>query len=115
MPSHKSKILVIVPTLSPGGSERFVSILFNWLNREIFDVKLVVLNSENVFYKVNNLEEVYFLNKKDVRSSLGTLLKIISKENPDVIFSVMTSVNILLSFIKIFYSRFKLVLRETTI
>jgi Glycosyltransferase len=115
MPFLKKKILVIVPTLSPGGSERFVSILFNCLNRDVFDVKLVVLNSENVFYKVNHLDEVYFLNKKDVRSSVGSLIKIISHEKPDVIFSVMTSLNILLSFIKIFYSRFKLILRETTI
>jgi glycosyltransferase involved in cell wall biosynthesis len=111
----KKKILIIVPTLSAGGSERFVSILFNNLDRALFDVKLVVLNSENVFYKVNNTKEVYFLKKKDVKSSLWTLVKIIHFEKPEMIFCTLTSLNILLSFIKVVYSKFRLIIRESTI
>jgi glycosyltransferase involved in cell wall biosynthesis len=111
----KKKILIIVPTLSPGGSERFVSILFNNLDRDLFDVKLVVLNSENVFYKVKNIQEVYFLKKKDVKSSLWTLVKIIHFEKPALIFCTLTSLNILLSFIKVAYFKFRLIIRESTI
>lgn len=115
MSSQKCKILIIVPTLSPGGSERFVSILFNSLDRNIFDVRLAVLNSKNIFYKLNYEEGVYYLNRKDVRSSLWALMKVIGLEKPRIILSTITSLNILLSFIRILYPRFKLVIRESTV
>lgn len=111
----RKKILMVIPTLSAGGSERFVSILFSYLDRTRFDVKLIVLNSAQLFYSLPHTEDIFFLKKKDVRSSLLAILKIIRKEKPQVILSTITSLNILLSFIRVFYPRFKLYIRESTI
>ena len=106
---------MVIPTLSAGGSERFVSILFSYLDRTRFEVKLIVLNSTKLFYSLPHTEDIFFLRKKDVRSSLLAILKIIREEKPQVILSTITSLNILLSFIRLFYPRFKLYIRESTI
>jgi len=111
----KSKVLIIVPTISAGGSERFVSILFNQIDRSKFEVKLVVLDSSTLFYHLSYKEDIIFLNKKEVRSSFLILLKIIKKESPNIIFSTITSLNILLCFIRICYPKFLLIIRESTI
>ena len=101
MPEQKrKKILIIVPTLNAGGSERFVSILFNHLDRSKFEVRLLVLNSNTIVFALNYTEGILFLNKKDVRSSFIVLLKIIRAEKPDIIICTITSLNILLSFIQ---------------
>lgn len=110
----KKKILIVVPTLSAGGSERVISILFNHFDRNRFEVFLIILDSTNVFYSLTNVNNVFYLKKKDVKSSVMTIFRIIRKEKPHVILATMASLNILLSVIHIFYPRFKLFIREST-
>ena len=43
-----NKICLIIPSLKTGGTQRFVSYLFNYLNRELFEVHLILLNGEDI-------------------------------------------------------------------
>ncbi len=114
-PMERKKVLIIVPAQVPGGSERFVSILFNKLSRVRFDVRLIVLKSDVRAYELLYPEDITYYNTKNVRSSIGVVLKEIRKQQPDVVFSTITSLNILLSFIRFFYPFFSLIIRESTI
>ena len=112
----KKKILIVVPSMNGGGSERVMSILANGLDRKKFEVILVLLKKEGEYLK--NLKDdlkIVDLQAQQIRYSVLKLYKLIRKEKPSVIFSTLGSLNLILSFLKLIFKDIKFIARESSI
>lgn len=101
---RKSKIIFIIPNFGAGGAERVLSIILKHLNRKRFIMVCIVYDDTRV-YDVPDDVKIYFLDAPGTRKLSGKMLnalkrifgirKIIKGENPDVVFSFISTVNIL--------------------
>lgn len=91
----KIKILVFIPTLQCGGSEKFVSLLCNHINTTIFSVGLVVLDNSRPFYTITNPDiDVINLGQSRVRYTLFKIRRIIKQQQPDIVFTTANHLNL---------------------
>jgi len=114
----KKKITLIIPNFDDGGAQRFFANLINVLDYKKFKIILIVFNNNNSkFFKyIPKNIEIYDLNKKRVRYGLFKLYKLISKLNPDLVFSTLTQINIPMAFFKLFFfNKIKFVAREANL
>jgi len=113
----KKKILFIVPSMRGGGSERVISILLKYLNRDKFDITLVLLKKEGQY--LDNLPKdlkIVDLNVKQARYALFKIIKQIKIQKPDIVFSTLGYLNVLMSTIRPFFSKkIKFIARESSI
>ena len=98
------KIVLVIPSLLPGGAERVVSILSqNWVNKK-FDVEIVLLTKTNKFYnldpRIKITEFDYKINLKGIRK-IFSLIKLafkfrkhLSSSRPDFVLSFMNKYNV---------------------
>ena len=104
---HK-KILFILPNLNYGGAEKVVSFIADNLDKNIFDVQLIIigykLESQHV---LKNITPIY-LNKKRVLFSMYALYMYIKKNKVDIVFGTMFHVNCVLGFLHIFLKKLSL-------
>ncbi|MDQ6757643.1 MAG: glycosyltransferase [Bacteroidota bacterium] len=116
-PGKKINLCIIHPNFKCGGSERFISIMCNNINTDAFNVEFYILDGSNPFYQISNPNvKVTFLNIKNVRNSLFTILKIIKKSKPDILFTASNHLNLFLSIFKfLFPQNLKWVARESSI
>lgn len=117
MIQNKIKILLVMPSLHRGGAERVMSILANNLSPKLFDVTLVLLQERGSYLKtLKNDIRLINLNTDKVSKSFIPLRKLIIKENPDIVFSALGHLNLLLSVIKKSINvKTKFIARETNI
>jgi glycosyltransferase involved in cell wall biosynthesis len=111
------RLLIFIPTLQCGGSEKYVSILCNNIDTEKFYVCLVVLNNADPFYEIKNKNiEVIDLKKKRVLFSLFKIKRVVQKYKPDIIFTIANHLNLYLAiFRSLFPENIKFVARESSI
>jgi glycosyltransferase involved in cell wall biosynthesis len=112
----KKKILMVVPSMNGGGSERVMSIIANYLDRDKFIIILVLLKNEGVYLK--DLEkdiDIIDLKSTKIRYSVIKLFKLIKDSNPDIVFSTLGSLNLILVFLKPLFKNTKFVARESSI
>ena len=103
----------MLPTLHAGGAERVISFISQNLNPADFDVKLLVTNNEDeARYDVSGIEVVY-LNKPQVRKSIGGIVRFLRKNKPDIVFSSLVHLNTVLSYISPFFPKTLFIGRET--
>ncbi|MEP6615521.1 MAG: glycosyltransferase [Ginsengibacter sp.] len=108
---------MIVPTLRAGGSERIMSFLANQLNKDYFKVYLCVLDGKDPFYKIDpdHVSQIN-LNSTRARSAIFKIYKLVKNIQPDIVFSTLGHLNILIAFLKYFLSKkIKFVARESVI
>src|SRR5699024_12464580 len=92
---QKKKIMIFMISLGGGGVQRFVMNLISKLNKEKFDLCIALVNKSGVY--LNHLPQdvrIIDLKAKRVHISLIPLIKNLKKEQPDILFSVDTSINI---------------------
>lgn len=107
--------MLFTGSLESGGAERFTVFLCNHLPREIFDLTLVVFSLRGSIYKVNDDVRVINLNR-GYKTSLFHILHVIRKEKPQIIFSTLTVVNIMMAVSRVFISKkIPIVARESSI
>ena len=113
----KVKILIFTPTLECGGSENYVSLLCNNIDKNRFDVTLVVLNDAHPFYTIDNsMIEVIDLGVKRVRNSLFRIKKIVQQKQPDIIFTTANHLNLMFALYRwVFPKKILIVARESSI
>jgi glycosyltransferase involved in cell wall biosynthesis len=113
---HKIKILLLTPTLQCGGSEKFVSLVCNYLNTNLFSVCLVVVNNAKPFYQITNKEiEIIDLKKTRVLFSLAAIKKTVRKFKPDIVFSTANHLNLYIAIFKHQFNRkIKFIAREAS-
>ncbi len=100
-PKTGIRVLIITPTLQCGGSEKFVSLVCNHLNTNLFSICLVVVNNAKPFYEITNKEiEIVDLKKTRVLFSLAAIKKTVNIFKPDIIFSTANHLNLYLAIFK---------------
>lgn len=110
----KIKLLLVVPTLAAGGSEKIISLLANNIKDERIDVTLAVLDNNNKHQQIHEYVNIIYLNTPRVSNSIFKLYKLIKKY--DVVISTLTHLNIILAFLKIFLpKKNKIIARESVI
>jgi glycosyltransferase involved in cell wall biosynthesis len=99
--NKKIKLVILIPTLECGGSEKYVSLLCNNISMQRFAVTLIVLNNAQPFYKISNQAvDVVDLKVKHVRHSLFKISGILKKIQPDIVFSAANHLNVYLAIFR---------------
>lgn len=99
--NKKIKLVILIPTLECGGSEKYVSLLCNNISNQHFAVTLIVLNNTHPFYKIlNPAVNVVNLKVKHVRNSLFKILGVIQQQQPDIVFSAANHLNVYLAIFR---------------
>jgi glycosyltransferase involved in cell wall biosynthesis len=92
--------------MSGGGAQKVISTLLNHLDTNKFDINLVLISKDGRF--INEIPKhitVIDLNTKRVRNSIFKIIKTINNEKPDIVFSTMGHLNLLLAMIRPFLSK----------
>lgn len=98
---HKIRILIVIPTLQCGGSEKYVSLLCNNTGNPQMEITLVVLDNSRPFYTISNPSvTVIDLRTKQVRHSFFKLRAIIKKTGPHIIYSNANHLNLYFAIFK---------------
>ncbi len=114
--SRKIKLLIFIPTLECGGTEKYVSLLCNNIDTNKFDVTLGVLNDAHPFYEIKNTIEIVDLHTKRVRNSLFKIKKLVRQQQPDIIFSNANHLNLLFAISRwMFRKELLIIARESSI
>lgn len=111
------KILFIVPSMRGGGAERVVSILVSHLDKTKYQIKLVLLKAEGKYLEdIPNSVEIVDLKASKARYALLKLFKLIKKEKPDIVFSTLGYLSLMIALVHPFLSKhIKFIARETSI
>lgn len=97
----KIKLLVLIPSLQCGGSEKYVATLCNNIDTQKFDITLAVINNAAPFYTITNAAvKLVDLQKKAVRHSFFAIRKLVKKIKPDIIYSNANHLNLFLAVFK---------------
>ena len=93
---QKTKILFTLPNLNSGGAERTIVNIINSLDENCFDIHLLLINSSGSLHSFlkSNIKTTS-LNIKKTRYALIPLIRGIKKINPDIIFSTLQRMNLL--------------------
>lgn len=100
--TKKIKIAFVMPHLSVGGAESVVKNFIQNLNREKFDITLILISELSDdqaidFQNVNILE----CKQDKLRNAIPGLVQFLRKSNPDIIFSSLAYLNLLLIFLSL--------------
>ena len=113
----KLRIVFIIPSLHTGGSERVMLHLVRHLDRNKFDLILLVLKQEGGMLRFvpDDIQVVYFHFTRTVYSVFSILLAV-RKYRPDILFSTLGHVNLLVALLKPFLpKKCFLIARESSI
>ena len=114
--SQKIRLLIFIPTLECGGTEKYVSMLCNHIDTNRFDVTLAVLNDAHPFYEIKNTIEVVDLQTSRVRNSLFKIKKLVKQKQPHIIYSNANQLNLLFALSRWMFPKEILVIaRESSI
>ncbi len=98
--NDKKKYAIVIPSLSMGGAERVASELANEMIKRNIDVQFVLLDNDDVYYKLDKRIDVTFIdydkNKNKISRNCFRIKKIrhFLKENSiDIVISFLTSAN----------------------
>ncbi|MFC1521614.1 glycosyltransferase [Elusimicrobiota bacterium] len=113
--SKRKRVLMVLPSLEGGGSERVISTLLRYIDRDRFHVGLALENACGP-YKSDVPEDitVFDLGAKRTRNAILSLIKLIRRFDPDVVLSTIGQVNLLLLGIRFLTGgKYRLLIRET--
>jgi len=107
--------MFIVPSMRGGGSERVISILLKYLSRTKYDIILVLLKNEGKYLDdLPNDIKIIDLNVRKARFSIFKIRNAIKRFEPDIVFSTLGHLNLLISMIRPFLSKkIKFIARES--
>ncbi len=110
----KKKILFVLPTLNMGGAEKVTVNILNKLDKNLFNITLVVIDS-----KYKHLEsyidediDLKYLKITKTRNAFFAIFKQIIIFKPTIVYSTLNRTNILILIIKLLYPYFKVLIRE---
>lgn len=111
--NKKFKVLFVLPSLIGGGAERVFTYLINHIDRERFEPHLALGAKRGAYlHDISDDVSIYQLNGERARNATPSLIKLVRKIRPDVVFSTV-GMNFANSFGRIFYpSGTRIVLRE---
>lgn len=113
--NKKTKILFYMYYLNGGGAERTIINIINNLDREKFEVLLVLGSSGEHHYleTISTDVKITYLKCSRIRNSILGLRKVIISENPDILFSTLNLNNISLLISKMMtFKKIPTIIRE---
>ena len=114
--TQKIKLLLFIPTLECGGTEKYISLFCNHINTDKFDATVVVLNNAYPFYEINYATKIIDLRVKRVSRAFFRIKKIIKEQQPDIIFSAANHLNLLFALSgRILTKKIPVIARESSI
>jgi len=110
----KIKLLIFLPHLIGGGAERVTVNIIKLLDKEVYDISLVVLSTQNSVYDLSMLDiKIIELHSSKTLFSILKLRQLIKDIDPDILFSTLFRGHIALNIALLFLSlKAKLVLRS---
>lgn len=109
--TEKIRIVFIIPTLTLGGTEKQQILIFNSIDRNVFEPRLFVFKN-----KVELLPQIKYVNEVKVYDSKGILslvfsgiIKDLKDFKPDIIHSQMYNANLFSRFFSIFIPKAKII------
>ncbi len=97
----KKNIIFFLHDLYVGGAEKNLVNYANYLSNNNINVKLICLSAKGILKKnIDRKVKVIDLNKKRLKNSIFPILKIINKTKPDILFSSLLHISLLLCFFK---------------
>lgn len=115
--NNRVSILVIIPSLHTGGSERVILHLVRNLNRTKFAITLLVLNKEGALQKMipDDIEVIYFKFARTSRA-VFSIIKLIWTRRPGIVLTTLGHLNLLIAAFSWFLpSKTAYVARESAI
>ena len=97
----KKNIIFFLHNLNVGGAEKNFINYANYLSNNNINVKIVCLSAKGILKKnINRKVKVIDLNKKKLKYSIFSILKIINSTKADILFSSLLHISLLLCFFK---------------
>ncbi len=110
---EKIKVTFAIPTLSAGGAERVMSYVAQNLDKDKFEVSLLVMGKQkDAAYPVEGIE-VTFMEKEKVRDAFFVTINYLRRQKPDLVISAIVHLNTMMAVISILFPKIKFVGRET--
>jgi len=100
--TQKKKLLFVLPSLAGGGAERVIVTLLRHLDRNRYQLSLAAVNMRNAVY-LGDLPgdvELIDLDCKRVRYALPKLLLLIRGRRPDMVFTTLGHLNLVIALLK---------------
>lgn len=114
--NQPKKIYFLLPGLTFGGAERVIFTLCNELDRDRFRPVLVLFNAEGMpLHLLKKDVKVVDLKISRIRFALFSVIKLIRKETPDLVFGGWGEVSAFLSPLILFFKKTKFIARETNV
>ncbi len=115
MDVRKKKIIFVMPSLSGGGAERVMLSLVKHIDKQKFEPIFVLMKKEGRFLNLLPKElKVINLNSSNARYAIFKIAKVIRDIKPDIVFSTLGHLNLLIAVIKPFFSKeIKFISRES--
>lgn len=113
---QKIRILFILPSLHAGGSETVMIRLLNSFDRVKFDISLIVLKKEGVLLSLvpRDITTIYLNHSRTIFSFLS-IIKLSWRRRPQILFSTLGHVNLLMALLRPLLPTCFLVARESSI
>ncbi|OQX73143.1 MAG: hypothetical protein B6D59_06490 [Campylobacteraceae bacterium 4484_4] len=115
MKSRRKKILFVLPSLTGGGAERVMTTIITHLDRKRFEPVLVLLQKEGPFLsKIPEEIRILDLQAARARYAIFKIIAAIKRERPDVVFSTLGHLNLLMAMLKpLFLHHIAFIARES--
>lgn len=99
----KKKVFFILSSLTAGGSERVYWLLSQGLDKSLYDVYLVILDSSRSFFS-SDLKDVKVIDLKTAKASRSffKLYRLLKKEKPYAVYTTGGQINALVGFTSFF-------------
>ncbi|MEI2442964.1 hypothetical protein V8V73_20570, partial [Priestia megaterium] len=110
----KKKLAIVVPSMRGGGAERVVLNLVSNLDREKYEIRLILIKKEGPYVKFLPQDiTIVDLNSSRVRNSIIKLIKELNRFQPHTILSTLGYLNLIILGIKgLLKGRPNIIIRE---
>ncbi|GMN08303.1 glycosyltransferase family 4 protein [Croceitalea sp. MTPC5] len=111
----KNKILLVLPSLRAGGAERVISFVAQKLDRDMFEITLLVIGHNKDSSFTPESTNVVFLEKNRVLFSFIPIFSYLKKHNPDIVLSTIGHVNTLMALQSLLFKKIIFIGREVNV
>ena len=102
----KIRILFFIPFMNGGGAERVILTLLTYLDRDKYELILVMMKREGRYLSMIPKDiEVIDLKASQARYAVFKIIKVIREKKPDVVFSTLAYLNLIVAMIRPFFSK----------
>lgn len=113
---EKIKLVIALPSLQCGGSEKYVSMLCRHINKERFTVILLLLDNTAPFYDPGNDVTIISLGKTRARQSVMRIRDIVRQHRPDIFLSAANHITVVMGLFRWMFPKNMLLLaRESSL